>query len=138
MTVQTLEQQACIDAERALAMIVTLKAEMCVDLRVSKHDKPTRKCVSLTLMRWTKRKDSLEYADQADQSSAVKTPIWVTSVETYIVPLLRAARAWTFDIFGNRKMRWYLPIELGMKMVCLFSCNDKMSKRQCFDNIYNL
>ena len=68
------------------------KDELPVDLREWKDDKPTKKGINLTLMRWKNWVDSLEYADQA---RAEKNPIWVTSGETYIVPLLRAARAWT-------------------------------------------
>ena len=38
---------------------------MCVDLREWKDDKPTKKGISLTLMRWKNWVDYLEHADQA-------------------------------------------------------------------------
>ena len=41
------------------------KGELRVDLREWKDDKPTKKGISLTLMRWKNWVDSLEYADQA-------------------------------------------------------------------------
>ena len=41
------------------------KGELRVDLRKWKDDKPTKKGISLTLMRWKNWVDSLEYADQA-------------------------------------------------------------------------
>ena len=41
------------------------KGELRVDLREWKGDKPTKKGISLTLMRWKNWVDSLEYADQA-------------------------------------------------------------------------
>lgn len=41
------------------------KGEMRVDLREWKDDKPTKKGISLTLMRWKNWVDYLEYADQA-------------------------------------------------------------------------
>ena len=41
------------------------KGELRVDLREWKDDKPTKKGISLTLMRWKNWVDYLEYADQA-------------------------------------------------------------------------
>ena len=41
------------------------KGELHVDLREWKDDKPTKKGISLTLMRWKNWVDYLEYADQA-------------------------------------------------------------------------
>ena len=41
------------------------KGELRVDLREWKDDKPTKKGISLTLMRWKNWLDYLEYADQA-------------------------------------------------------------------------
>ena len=41
------------------------KGELLVDLREWKDDKPTKKGISLTLMRWKNWVDYLEYADQA-------------------------------------------------------------------------
>ena len=41
------------------------KGELRVDLREWKDDKPTKKGISLTLMRWKNWVDSLEYTDQA-------------------------------------------------------------------------
>ena len=41
------------------------KGELCVDLREWKNDKPTKKGISLTLMRWKNWVNYLEYADQA-------------------------------------------------------------------------
>ena len=49
------------------------KGNLRVDLREWKDDKPTKKGISLTLMRWKNWVDSLEYADQA---RAEKNPIW--------------------------------------------------------------
>ena len=46
-------------------MIVEWKGELQVDLREWKDDKPTKKGISLTLMRWKNRVDYLEYMDQS-------------------------------------------------------------------------
>ena len=41
------------------------QGELRVDIREWKDDKPTRKGISLTLMRWKNWLDQLEYADKA-------------------------------------------------------------------------
>ena len=41
------------------------KDKLCVELREWKDDKPTKKGISLTLMRWMNWVDYLEYTDQA-------------------------------------------------------------------------
>ena len=45
--------------------VIEWKGELRVDLREWKDDKPTKKGISLTLMRWKNWVDYLEYADQA-------------------------------------------------------------------------
>ena len=48
-----------------LIEVTEWKGELRVDLREWKDDKPTKKGISLTLMRWKNWVDYLEYADQA-------------------------------------------------------------------------
>ena len=78
------------------------KGELRVDLREWKGDKPTKKGISLTLMRWKNWVDSLEYADQA---RAEKKPymghlwgnVYCTDTEG------------SSCMVGSPKMSWYLP-----------------------------
>ena len=82
------------------------KGELRMALREWKEDKPMKKGISLTVMQVENWVDSLEYADKA---RAEKKPIWVTSGETFIALLRRAAHAWTLDSFESPKIRLYLP-----------------------------
>ena len=43
------------------------KGELCVDIREWKEDKPTKKGISLSLMRWKNWVNQLEYTDAALQ-----------------------------------------------------------------------
>ena len=65
------------------------KGALRVDLREWKDDKPTKKGISLTLMRWKNWVDSLEYANQA---RAEKKPYMGHLGGNVYCTVLRAAR----------------------------------------------
>ena len=73
ITILTVKQKTCVDADSVSEMIAAdryievteWKGELRVDLREWKADKPTKKGISLTLMRFKNWVDYLEYADQA-------------------------------------------------------------------------
>ena len=64
------------------------KGELRVDLREWKDDKPTKKGINLTIMRWKNWVEHLEYANRGQR----KRTIPVTSGETYIAPSQRVTR----------------------------------------------
>ena len=67
------------------------KGELRVDLREWKDDKPTKKGISLTLMRWKNWVDYLEYADQArTEKQNYKSHLG----ETFIVLSPRTVHVW--------------------------------------------
>ena len=68
------------------------KGELRVDLREWKDDKPTKKGISLTLMRWKNWVDYLEYADQVRTEK--QNYIRVILEGTFIIPSPRAAHVW--------------------------------------------
>ena len=80
------------------------KGELRVDLRELKDDKPTKKGISLTLMRWKKWVDSLEYADQA----RAEKKHYMGHLGGNVYCTVTEGRSW-MDIFGSPKMSWYLP-----------------------------
>lgn len=71
-----------------------------VGLREWGADKPTKKGISLTLIRWRMFLNVLEYADEALKTIKRINIIWV---ETYVALLRKITRTWIFDSIGNLK-----------------------------------
>ena len=115
-----------------------------VDLREWKDDKPTKKGISLTLMRWKNWVDYLEYADQArtekqNYKSHLGGNVYCTITEGSACMDIRQYWKPQEEVIPTKKGRYFiLPVPNSVSGTCLCNILRHKVSQHNFHNIHLL